>query len=118
MVKGPSLRLVLKKRKRFVRTNKDYTHTYIFREISFINIIQQGIFSSVLKDNKATKSLEVETEDSRLSIEGLSTIFSIVNFPTDHNEIEEKNVTNSNNEDVELDIGISFLQCFCLISSS
>lgn len=64
----------------------------------------------MIKDNKGTKSkngLEVETEACRQSIEELSTIFSTVNFPTD-TETEEKKIMNE--EDVDLDIGISFLQ--------
>lgn len=71
-------------------------------------MVQQGIFASVLKDNKSTKSKngnEMETEDCRQSIGELSIIFSTANFPSD-TETEEKNIMNEENED--LDIGISF----------
>lgn len=66
---------------------------------------RQGIFGSVIKDNKGTKSkngVEVETEDCRQSIEELSMIFSTVNLPTD-NKTEAKIVMNKG--DVDLDIG-------------
>ncbi|KAL8472511.1 hypothetical protein ACS0TY_029019 [Phlomoides rotata] len=85
--------------------NKDLVNAQMLVSSPTVKEKKRGIFSSVIKDYKGTKSkngIEVETEDSRLSIEELSTIFSIVNFPTDHIEIEEKNV--SNDEDVELDI--------------
>lgn len=68
-------------------------------------MVRQGIFASVLKDNKSTKSKnanEVETEDCRPSIGELSIIFSTANFPSD-TEAEEKNIVNE-----DLDIGISF----------
>ncbi|KAL3838832.1 hypothetical protein ACJIZ3_023423 [Penstemon smallii] len=65
---------------------------------------KKGIFGSVIKDDKATKSknsVEVEIENSRQSSEQLSTIFSTINFPSD-NEIQTKMVVNE--EDVDLDI--------------
>lgn len=66
---------------------------------------KKGIFASVIKDNKSTKSKnghEVETEDCRQSIEELATIFSTANFPTD-TETEEKNIMNEENEDLDID---------------
>lgn len=65
----------------------------------------QGIFASVIKDNKSAKSRnghEAETQDCRKGIEELSTIFSTANFARDV-ETEEKNV--SNEDDDDLDIG-------------
>lgn len=76
-------------------------------------MVEQGIFSSVMKDNKSTKPKngpEVETGDARLSIEELSAIFSVANFPTD-GEIAEK--TTKDGDDMELEIGtFSFLLPF------
>ncbi|KAL7143745.1 hypothetical protein ABFS83_08G213000 [Erythranthe nasuta] len=65
---------------------------------------KKGIFSSVMKDNKSIKSrngLDFENEDSRLSVEELSAIFSAVNFPIDR-ETSEKSTRNE--DDVDLDI--------------
>lgn len=66
---------------------------------------KKGIFASVLKDNKSTKSKngnEMETEDCRQSIGELSIIFSTANFPSD-TETEEKNIMNEENEDLDID---------------
>ncbi|XP_057770978.1 uncharacterized protein LOC130990763 [Salvia miltiorrhiza] len=62
---------------------------------------KKGIFASVIKDNKSSKSRnghEVETEDCRQSIEELCTIFSTSNFAREI-ESEEKKIMNE-----ELDI--------------
>lgn len=69
---------------------------------------QQGIFSAVIKDLKGTKAkteINVEVEDERASIEELSTIFSTDNFPSE--EEREENFT-TNQDDLDLDIGITF----------
>ncbi|KAK3224305.1 hypothetical protein Dsin_011330 [Dipteronia sinensis] len=57
---------------------------------------KKGIFSSVLKGGKSKQVPDVETEDSRESIEELSTIFSTVNFPCNSND-------NTNNLGMEED---------------
>lgn len=72
-------------------------------------MVWQGIFASVIKDNKSAKSRnghEAETQDCRKSIEELSTIFSIANFARDV-ETEEKKIVNEE-EDDDLDIGMFF----------
>ncbi|KAL7104128.1 hypothetical protein ACP275_08G224800 [Erythranthe tilingii] len=66
---------------------------------------KKGIFSSVMKDNKSIKSrngLDFENEDSRLSVEELSAIFSAVNFPID-SETSEKNTRNEDDVDLGID---------------
>ncbi|XP_021911469.1 uncharacterized protein LOC110825315 isoform X2 [Carica papaya] len=62
---------------------------------------RKGIFGSVLKDMKGSKTKQVpdiETEDSKESIGELSTIFSTENFPSN---IENKDYTD---EELELNI--------------
>ncbi|KAI3451362.1 hypothetical protein Pfo_008027 [Paulownia fortunei] len=84
--------------------NKDLVNAQGLISSPSIKEKKKGIFGSMIKDNKGTKPknvLELETEDSRQSIEELSTIFSAVNFPTD-TETEEKIIMNE--EDVDLDI--------------
>ncbi|XP_073293615.1 uncharacterized protein [Primulina huaijiensis] len=86
--------------------NKDLVHAQGCIGISSAPLKEKkkGIFGSLVKDNNTTKSktgLEVESRDSRRSIEELSLIFSKANFAI-QNEIETK-VTMSE-EDVELDI--------------
>ncbi|XP_075486703.1 uncharacterized protein LOC142526274 isoform X1 [Primulina tabacum] len=86
--------------------NKDLVHAQGCISISSAPLKEKkkGIFGSLVKDNNTTKSktgLEVESHDSRRSIEELSTIFSKANFAI-QNENEAK-VTMSE-EDVELDI--------------
>ncbi|XP_031269259.1 uncharacterized protein LOC116127759 isoform X2 [Pistacia vera] len=74
---------------------------------------KKGIFGSVLKDVKGSKTKqapEVETEDTKESIEELSTIFSIANFPsesenTDNLALEEDEVE-LNIDDIDLDDSI------------
>lgn len=76
----------------------------------------QGIFASVIKDNKSAKSRnghEAETQDCRKGIEELSAIFSTTNFARDI-ETEEKNV--SNEDDDDLNIGNSSLSILKTIS--
>lgn len=79
---------------------------------------KKGIFSSVMKDSKSAKARnghEVETEDCRQSIEELSTIFSTSNFSMDV-ESEERKVMNE--EDEDLDIGISFFLSYVVVLQS
>lgn len=86
--------------------NKDLVHAQGCISISSAPLKEKkkGIFGSLVKDNNSTKSktgLEVESHDSRRSIEELSTIFSKANFAI-QSETETK--VSMNEEDVELDI--------------
>ncbi|XP_022740862.1 uncharacterized protein LOC111292647 isoform X2 [Durio zibethinus] len=64
---------------------------------------KKGIFGSVLKDIKGSKKHvpEVETEDTRESIEELSTIFSTANFPC---EVENRDNQAMDEHEINLDI--------------
>ncbi|GMI68258.1 DUO1-activated WD40 1, Tomosyn-like [Hibiscus trionum] len=64
---------------------------------------KKGIFGSVLKDIKGSKkhAPEMETEDTRESIEELSTIFSIANFPC---EVENKDSQTADEDEMDLNI--------------
>ncbi|XP_007046503.2 PREDICTED: uncharacterized protein LOC18610648 isoform X2 [Theobroma cacao] len=64
---------------------------------------KKGIFGSVLKEMKGSKKHvhEVETEDTRESIEQLSTIFSTANFPC---EVENRDNQATDEDEVDLDI--------------
>ncbi|KAK6125888.1 hypothetical protein DH2020_040368 [Rehmannia glutinosa] len=84
--------------------NKDLVNNQGLISSPSVKEKKKGIFGSVIKDNKGTKpknGLELENEDSRQSIEELSTLFSAVNFPT-NTESEEKVIIDE--EDVDLDI--------------
>ncbi|KAJ0097649.1 hypothetical protein Patl1_29274 [Pistacia atlantica] len=74
---------------------------------------KKGIFGSVLKDVKGSKTKqapEVETEDTKESIEELSTIFSIGNFPSDSENTDnlalEEDEVELNIDDIDLDDSI------------
>lgn len=70
--------------------------------------VQQGIFGSVLKDTKGSKTKhepETDVEDARRSVEALSMIFAFANFPLDV-ESKETHVTDVDDEVEVLDIGI------------
>ncbi|KAK9285876.1 hypothetical protein L1049_025077 [Liquidambar formosana] len=65
---------------------------------------KKGIFSSVIKDLKGSKAKHVpdtEAEDVKESIEELSMIFSIANFPS---EAENRDDLTADEEEVELNI--------------
>ncbi|KAK9012346.1 hypothetical protein V6N11_040403 [Hibiscus sabdariffa] len=64
---------------------------------------KKGIFGSVLKDIKGSKKQapEMETEDTRESIEELSTIFSTANFPS---EVENKDNQTADEDEIDLNI--------------
>lgn len=62
---------------------------------------KKGIFSSVIKGSKPKQEPVIGVEDTRESIEELSTIFSVANFPSDTESTE--NLTMDEDED-ELDI--------------
>ncbi|XP_044461920.1 uncharacterized protein LOC123193167 isoform X3 [Mangifera indica] len=71
---------------------------------------KKGIFGSVLKDIKGSKTKqapEVETEDTKESIEELSTIFSTANFPSDSENIDnlvlKEDEDELNIDDIDLD---------------
>lgn len=69
------------------------------------------MFSSVIKDivgSKAKNVPEMETEDTKESIEELSTIFSTANFPFDAENTENKAM---DEDDDQLDIGICLYDC-------
>ncbi|KAH7566170.1 hypothetical protein JRO89_XS08G0109400 [Xanthoceras sorbifolium] len=62
---------------------------------------KKGLFSSVLKDIKGGKTKQapdVETEDTRESIEELSTIFSTANFPCDSENTDNLGMEDDENE--------------------
>ncbi|XP_019172348.1 PREDICTED: uncharacterized protein LOC109167710 isoform X1 [Ipomoea nil] len=61
---------------------------------------KKGIFGSVIKGNKAKSPPELAAEDPQESIEELSTIFSVPNFPLDAENDEKLSM----NEDEILDI--------------
>ncbi|KAI5683958.1 hypothetical protein M9H77_05186 [Catharanthus roseus] len=67
---------------------------------------KKGIFSSVMKDLKGTKpkneTTGVEVEEARESIEDLSAIFSVTNFPSEE-EIEEKVTMKEDDMDLDID---------------
>ncbi|KAL3525173.1 hypothetical protein ACH5RR_013545 [Cinchona calisaya] len=65
---------------------------------------KKGIFGSVIKDIKGTKSkseTDVEIEDAKENIEALSTIFSIPNFPE---EAESEETSSVIKDDLDLSI--------------
>ncbi|XP_051141095.1 uncharacterized protein LOC127258338 isoform X2 [Andrographis paniculata] len=67
---------------------------------------KKGMFGSVIKESKSTKPksrLEVETEDSRESIEELWTVFSAANFQNLNDTESEENI-DTNKAVVDLDI--------------
>lgn len=63
------------------------------------------MFGSVLKDTKPKNRLEVETVDSKQSIEELLTIFSAANFPNPIDTATKEKIDTNHEEDVNLDIG-------------
>ncbi|CAK9156297.1 unnamed protein product [Ilex paraguariensis] len=65
---------------------------------------KKGLFSSVIKDLKGSKAKydpDTEAEDARESIEELSTIFSVANFPL---YVERRENLSTDEDNVELDI--------------
>ncbi|XVF16029.1 hypothetical protein REPUB_Repub09cG0206400 [Reevesia pubescens] len=68
---------------------------------------KKGIFGSVLKEIKGSKKHvpEVETEDTRESIEELSNIFSTANFPceVDNNQAVDEDEIGLDIDDIDLD---------------
>jgi len=72
----------------------------------------QGLFSSVIKDMTRSKSKHMpgeEVEGARESMEGLSTIFSVDNFPP---ETENNPNPATDESEVLLDIGITSRHMF------
>ncbi|CAH9105937.1 unnamed protein product [Cuscuta europaea] len=65
---------------------------------------KKGIFGSVIKGNKGKNVSEQAAEDPQESIEELSTIFSVLNFPLDTEDGEELNMNEDDGDDDSLDI--------------
>lgn len=87
--------------------------------ILFCYLLFQGLFSSVIKDitgSKAKPVPEIEKEDVRDSIEELSTIFSTANFPLYTEDKDNMTINNQDEDEVELDIGISKDMCIPYLS--
>lgn len=87
--------------------------------ILFCYLLFQGLFSSVIKDitgSKAKPVPEMEKEDARDSIEELSTIFSTANFPLYTEYKDNMTINNQDEDEVELDIGISSDMCIPYLS--
>lgn len=64
---------------------------------------RRGIFSSVMKGSKPKQVPEVETEDTRESIEELSKIFSTVNFECHHDENKDSMAMDDDGIDLDID---------------
>ncbi|XP_024457936.2 uncharacterized protein LOC7492127 isoform X2 [Populus trichocarpa] len=64
---------------------------------------KRGIFSSVMKGSKPKQVPEVETEDTRESIEELSKIFSTVNFECHHDENKDSMAMDDDGIDLDID---------------
>ncbi|KAL2522035.1 Transducin/WD40 repeat-like superfamily protein [Forsythia ovata] len=85
--------------------NKDLVNAQGLASFPSVKEKKKGIFSSVIKDNKGTKSkngLELEAEDSRRSVEEVSMIFSSANFPTGV-ETETKLIRNDEDDNLDID---------------
>lgn len=84
---------------------KDMVNAQAIVSLPSVKEKKKGIFSSVIKENKGTKSkngLELEAEDSRRSVEELPMIFSAANFPTGV-ETETKIINNDEDDDLDID---------------
>ncbi|CAA2975560.1 uncharacterized protein LOC111387404 [Olea europaea subsp. europaea] len=85
--------------------NKDLVNTQVLVSLPSVKEKKKGIFSSVSKENKGTKSkngLELEAEDSRKSVEELPVIFAAANFPTGV-ETETKIIDNDEDDGLDID---------------